>query len=80
LPKILESFVNVQLCSLFEKWPGHKTVTATILVVNDLVNALDTKMKWAALFVDLSKAFHTVDHAILLNMLSLSADAVSWLS
>jgi hypothetical protein len=94
LAKILESLVNVQLCSFLpEKCilnvnqsgfrPGHSTITATTLVVNDLVNSLDTKMKCAALFENLSKAFDTVDHAISLNKLSsigLSSDTCSWLS
>ena len=59
--------------------PGHSTITASILVVNDLVNALDIEMEWAAL--DLSKDVNTVDHNILLNMLSsigLSFDTCSW--
>ena len=60
--------------------PGHSTITTTTLVVYDLVNALDTKIKCAALFVHMSKAFDTVDHAILLTKLSsvgLSPDACS---
>ena len=61
--------------------PGHSTITAATLGLNDLLNAVDTKIKCAALFVDLSKDFDTVDHAILLNKLSsigLSSDACSW--
>jgi hypothetical protein len=61
--------------------PGHNTITATPLVVKDLVNALDTQMKCAALFVKLSKAFDSVYHAILLIKLcsiGLSSDACSW--
>ena len=79
LAKILESLVNVQLCSfLSEKCildvnqsefrSGHSTITATSLVVNDLVNALDAKMNCAALFVDLRKLL------ILLIMLLSSID------
>ena len=61
--------------------PGHSTITATTFVLNDLVKTLDTQMKCAALLVDLSKAFDTVDLAILLNKLSsigLGSDACSW--
>lgn len=40
---------------------GHSTLTASSLVSNDIVEALDKKMHCATLFIDLSKAFDTVD-------------------
>ena len=43
----------------------HSTITATMKVVNDMASILDNKQSCAALFVDLSKAFDTVDHRIL---------------
>lgn len=55
--------------------------SATMLVVNDIANALDDRKHCAALFVDLSKAFDTVDHAILLSKLSsigVGTDACRW--
>ena len=48
------------------------TISAASLVVNDVIAALDNKQHCAALFVDLSKAFDTVDHHhLLLHKLSL---------
>jgi hypothetical protein len=47
-----------------QAWTEHY-ITATTLVVHDLVNALHTTMKCAALFVDPSNPFDTVDQAIL---------------
>ena len=49
----------------------HSTISAASLVVNDVIAALDNKQHCAALFVDLSKAFDTVDHHLLLHKLSL---------
>lgn len=40
-----------------------------MMVINDVVDALDKKQQCAALFVDLSKAFDLVDHELLLNKL-----------
>ena len=80
LNKVLESIVSLQLKDflstnsiLSEFQSGfrkqHSTSTAAVKVVNDFIKFLDNKQHCAALFVDLSKAFDTVDHALLLERL-----------
>ncbi len=49
---------------------GHSTVTTAMLTTNDIITCLVNKQYCAALFVDLSKAFDSVDHKILLQRLS----------
>ena len=44
---------------------GYGCVTATLKVLNDVTIALDSKQRCAAIFIDLAKAFDTVDHSIL---------------
>ena len=50
--------------------PGHSTSSALIDFVHT-VTALDNKKYMIAMFLDLKKAFDTVDHAILLHKLEL---------
>lgn len=50
-------------------------------VVNDIIEALDSKKMCAALFIDLSKAFDMVNHCILKQRLlniGLSEKAAGW--
>ena len=59
----------------------HSTVTAALKVLNDVFEALDSKKSCAALFIDLSKVFDTVDHSLLLQTLSkigISKQATTW--
>ena len=61
----------------------HSTITTALKVVNDVSVALDKRQHCASLFIDLSKAFDTVDHDVLkLRLLNsgLSEQAVAWFS
>ena len=46
---------------------GYGCVTATLKVLNDVTKALDSKQCCTAIFIDLDKAFDTVDHSILVS-------------
>ena len=61
--------------------PGHSTETAVLRVLSDLLQAVNSG-DVAALVLDLSAAFDTVDHAILCRRLRLSfgldGSALAW--
>lgn len=92
LAKVLESLVCNQMkmflsdndiLSTFQSGfrKQHGTTTAAMKVVNDLIVAMDRKQHCASLFIDLSKAFDTVDHDIMLKRLvniGFSSQAVAW--
>lgn len=92
LSKVLERLVSEQLKEflsvnniLSEFQSGfrkeHSTISASMKVVNDIIEALDSKKMCAALFIDLSKAFDMVNHCILKQRLlniGLSEKAAGW--
>lgn len=80
LAKILEKLVSKQLKSFLTEnqilherqsayQENHNPVTAATVVLNDIITALDNNQHCAVLFTDLSKAFDTVDQAVLLKKL-----------
>ena len=93
MSKILEKVVAHQLLShlniynLFSSFqsayrPGHSTETALLKVVNDLLSALDEGEFSILVLLDLSAAFDTIDHDILLHRLhhvfGIQGTALSW--
>uniref|UniRef100_A0A673CRG3 Reverse transcriptase domain-containing protein n=1 Tax=Sphaeramia orbicularis TaxID=375764 RepID=A0A673CRG3_9TELE len=93
LSKVLEKVVSTLLLafmfhnSLFEKFqsgfrPLHSTETAPLKVTNDLLLAADGGESAILILLDLSAAFDTVDHAILIERLrtwvGIRDTALSW--
>ena len=91
--KILEKVVAYQLLSHLNRYnlfsgfqsayrPGHSTETALLKVVNDLLSALDEGKFLVLVLLDLSAAFDTIDHYILLyrlhHVFGIQGTALSW--
>lgn len=92
LSKVLESLVSRLLKVYFQEnnilngmqsgfRSGHSTVSATLKVLIYIHCALDKKLHCVSVFIDLSKAFDTVDHAVLVQRLKccgITGHALDW--
>ena len=60
---------------------GHGCTSATLKVLNDIITTIDKRHYCAAVFIDLAKAFDSVNHHIfigILNSLGFSNDCLAW--
>ena len=93
LGKVLEKTVFLQLDEFLQNnkvhnkfqsgfRKGHSTETALVKVINDLRESADKNMVSVLLLLDLTAAFDTIDHTILIQRLEhwvgLSGTALSW--
>lgn len=46
---------------------GRSTTSAALQLINEIIQTLDSKLKVAAIFLDLSKAFDSIDHQLLIH-------------
>ena len=81
ISKLFEKVAHKQLYSYFNTHKllylhqhgfrqGHSTETATLEFIDRILNLLDNSKVPFSIFIDLSKAFDTLDHNILLHKLS----------
>lgn len=68
LNKFLNEF-NILSNSQYGFRPNHSTATAIMELTEEITNAIDKKHYLVSIFVDLQKAFDTLDHKILLHKL-----------
>ena len=61
---------NILNAEQFGFRPGHATSHATTLVISNIADAFEKKLLTIGVFLDLSKAFDTIDHDILLYKLN----------
>ena len=92
--KILEHFVFQSLCGYFDKHllipdcqfgfrKSRSTQDAMVCLTQDLLSGKDAGLRSAAVFLDVKKAFDTVDHSLLLRGLSscgVKGKVLAWLS
>lgn len=92
--KILEKIFLQKLDTFIEKHgllndcqygfrAGRSTASAVMNIVEDIASAIDHKLYTVGVFIDLKKAFDTIDHTILLSKLrtyGIRGIALDWLS
>ena len=81
ISKVLENIIHKQLSSYFDEYglffpnqygfrPKHSTEYAALELIDRIINEMDKNEIPIDIFLDLSKAFDTIDHTILLHKLT----------
>ena len=81
ISKIIERIIHTRISNHLKTFPSlspfqsayrpfHSTETALLRIQNDLLLAMDNRKVSALILLDLSAAFDTIDHSILLSRLS----------
>ena len=81
LSKVFESEVNKQITDNFESHrtisavpssfrAGHGCTSATLKVLSDIITAINKRQYCAVVFINLAKAFDSVNHCILIGRLN----------
>lgn len=92
MQKIFEKIIFTQISSFVNKYnilcpnqsgfrSNHSATSALLNLTNDIFTSFENQEATGAIFLDLTKAFDTVDHYLLLDKLysiGLSGDAVLW--
>lgn len=92
ISKVFERIINKQIIHYLESHhslsemqsgfrAGHGCTSATLKVTNDIIAAIDQRHYCAAVFIDLAKAFDSVNHNILIDRLrnlGFSDDCLAW--
>ena len=92
ISKVFEKVVFLQLTKYFQDngllndgqygfWENHSTEMATVELLDRIISALDDKQLPISIYMDLSKAFDTLNHDILLDKLSyygVEGTALQW--
>ena len=80
ISKVFERIIHDQIYNFFETnnllytnqygyRKGHSTEHAALTLVEKIINNIDNRIDTIAIFMDLSKAFDTIDHTILIKKL-----------
>ena len=81
--QVMDCFTRNKLLSdaQFGFRKGHSTTSCIMNLLNDIYISMDNKQVTGVVFLDLKKAFDTVDHGVLLrklHMYGLDANSVAW--